>query len=136
MNKPMPIKLSGALVEEARRSAKLFNRSLTGQIEHWATLGRAIESQVSGETITRLLQQIGGTMKIGQVAGADQRQQVATVLAGFLAQSPGAEDNAWLHEMTAKGIPVYGTTLDEPEKIVRLASVPAPAAPASPSVTR
>ena len=70
----MPIKLSGELVEDARSSAKLFHRSLTGQIEHWATIGRAIESQVSGDALAQLLERIGGTMKIGRVAEAGQRQ--------------------------------------------------------------
>ncbi len=126
----MPIKLSGDLVQDARSSAKLFHRSLTGQIEHWATLGRAIESQLSGDALTQLLQQIGGTMKIGSVAEAGQRQQVAAILAEFLKQSPGESDNSWLHEMSARGIPLYGTTNAQPEKIVRLEPAAKPAAPA------
>lgn len=115
----MPIKLSGELVEEARSSAKLFHRSLTGQIEHWAALGRAIESQMPGETLARLLEQIGGSLKIARVAEPGQRQQVAVVLAEFLSQSPGA-DNAWLHELTARGVPFYGSEPGQPNKIVRL----------------
>lgn len=126
----MPIKLSGELVEDARSSAKMFKRSLTGQIEHWATLGRAVESQVSGDALAQLLQRIGGTMKIGSVAEAGQRQQVAAVLAEFLAKSPGATDTSWLKEMSARGIPLYGTTAAEPGKIVRLEPTGAPAAAA------
>lgn len=38
------VKLTRPLVEEARREADLFHRSLGGQIEHWATLGRAVEN--------------------------------------------------------------------------------------------
>jgi hypothetical protein len=131
----MPIKLSGELVEDARRSANQFHRSLTGQIEHWATIGRAIESQLSGDALAQLLERIGGTMKIGRVAEAGQRQQVAAVLAEFLTQSPGAADNAWLHEMSARGIPLYGTTAAQPGKIVRLESAGAPAAAAVPHAT-
>ena len=116
----MPIKLSGELVEDARSSAKLFHRSLTGQIEHWATLGRAIESQLSADTLAQLLDRIGGTMKISHVASASQRQQVAAVLSDFLAQSPSATDNSWLQELSARGIPLYGTTASQPGKIVRL----------------
>lgn len=124
----MPIKLSGELVEDARSSAKLFHRSLTGQIEHWATLGRAIESQVSGDALAQLLQRIGGTMKIGRVAEASQRQEVVAVLAEFLSQAPGATENYWLREMSARGIPLYGTTTAEPGKIVRLDPATVPAA--------
>lgn len=112
--KPMPVKLSGELVEEARSSATLFHRSLTGQIEHWAAIGRAVEAQLPGDTLTRLLERVGGTMKIGQVAAA-QRQQVMTVLAEFLGQT--TDDGAWLREISARGVPLYGT---EVGKIVRL----------------
>lgn len=126
----MPIKLSGELVEDARSSAKVFHRSLTAQIEHWATLGRAVESQVSGDALAQLLQRIGGTMKISRVAEAGQRQQVAAVLAEFLTQSPGAADNSWLHEMSARGITLYGTTAAQPGKIVALEPAGAPAAAA------
>jgi len=38
------VKLNRDLVEEARREAELFSRSLGGQIEHWARLGRAVEN--------------------------------------------------------------------------------------------
>jgi hypothetical protein len=37
------VKLSREFVETARREAKLQQRSMTQQIEHWARLGRAIE---------------------------------------------------------------------------------------------
>ena len=101
----MPIKLSGELVDDARSSAKLFRRSLTGQIEHWATLGRAIGSQLSGDALTQLLPRIYGTMKMGCVAEAGQHQQVA-ILAEFLRQTPRALDNEWLQEMSSHGIPL------------------------------
>lgn len=113
--KPMPVKLSGELVEEARNSANLFHRSLTGQIEHWAAIGRAVEAQLPGDTLTRLLEQVGGTMKISRVADAAQRQQVITVLAGFLSKI--TDEGEWLREISARGVPLYGT---EAGKVVRL----------------
>ncbi|HRP04935.1 MAG TPA: hypothetical protein PLV87_08495 [Opitutaceae bacterium] len=115
LTKPMPVKLSGELVEEARSSARLFHRSLTGQIEHWAAIGRAVEAQLPGDTLTRLMERVGGTMKIGQVADAAQRQQVMTVLVEFLGQTTG--DVAWLREISARGVPLYGT---EAGNLVRL----------------
>ena len=86
----MPVKLSGELVEEARHSASLLHRSLTAQIEHWAAIGRAIESQLPGDALNRLLAQLGGTMKISRVAAADQRQQIAVQQLALLdrAQTP------------------------------------------------
>lgn len=123
MSQALPIKLSGALVKEAKLSAKMLRRSLTGQIEHWATLGKVIESQMSGESVTRLLQGTGGALKIGSIDSADVRQTMADVLAQFLRQSDGGADTSWLRELTARGIPLYGTTAADPEKIVERAGV-------------
>ncbi len=114
----MPVKRSGELVEEARHSAARFHRSLTGQIEHRAAIGRAVEAQLQGDALARLLERVGGTMKIGQVADTAQRQQVLAVLAGFLNQT--AQDAAWLREISARGVPLYGAEPGQPDAIVRL----------------
>ena len=41
--KPMPVKLSGALIQSARSSADLDDRSVASQVEHWARLGQKME---------------------------------------------------------------------------------------------
>ncbi|MBM3855361.1 MAG: hypothetical protein FJ399_19770 [Verrucomicrobia bacterium] len=117
-SKPMPVKLSGELVEEARNSATLFHRSLTGQIEHWAAIGRAVEAQLPGDTLSRLLERLGGRLKISQVADVAQRQQVMSVLAEFL--NDKADDGAWLRAISARGVALYGTEPGIPGNIVRL----------------
>lgn len=37
------VKLPATLVEKARNAAQPMRRSVAGQIEYWATLGRALE---------------------------------------------------------------------------------------------
>lgn len=44
MASPIAVKLSSDLAEAARLEASEANRSMTGQIEHWAKLGRAAEA--------------------------------------------------------------------------------------------
>lgn len=44
------VKFPDAFVEDARREAELFNRSVAGQIEHWARIGRALEGAPSVST--------------------------------------------------------------------------------------
>lgn len=44
---PHAVKLSDALVEEARAAADLENRSVASQIEHWARLGRVVEQDLA-----------------------------------------------------------------------------------------
>jgi hypothetical protein len=113
----MPVKLSGELVEEARHSAARFHRSLTSQIEHWAAIGRAVEAQLPGDAVAALLEKLGGPMKINRVSGAPQREQVMAVLAGFLRMP--SPSTTWLDEMSARGIPVYGSEPGEAGKIER-----------------
>jgi ParD-like antitoxin of type II bacterial toxin-antitoxin system len=45
----MPVKLSDALVLDARIAGEALDRSIAGQVEFWARLGRAIEPVINGE---------------------------------------------------------------------------------------
>jgi hypothetical protein len=44
-----PVKLSDVLVLDARLTGKVAERSIAGQIEFWANLGRAIEPLLRGD---------------------------------------------------------------------------------------
>jgi hypothetical protein len=44
-----PVKVSDALVLDARLTGEVAERSIAGQIEFWARLGRAIEPLMRGE---------------------------------------------------------------------------------------
>jgi hypothetical protein len=43
-----PVKLSDVLVLDARLTGEIAERSIAGQIEYWASLGRAIEPLLQG----------------------------------------------------------------------------------------
>lgn len=44
MSTTTSIRLSDKLLAEARQDAETFNRTLGGQVEHWARLGQALEA--------------------------------------------------------------------------------------------
>jgi len=44
---PQPVKLSDLLIDAARAAAAEADRSLAGQIEHWARLGRSVEGALT-----------------------------------------------------------------------------------------
>ncbi|GDY15094.1 hypothetical protein LBMAG53_39720 [Planctomycetota bacterium] len=44
----MPVKLSDALVLDARMAGEAMERSIAGQVEFWARLGRAIDPLLNG----------------------------------------------------------------------------------------
>ena len=55
------IKLSADLVDQARRDAAVFSRSISGQVEHWARLGQALEA-APGFSIERVQAALEGRL--------------------------------------------------------------------------
>jgi hypothetical protein len=53
-----PVKLSDSLYGAAREAADVSHRSLSSQIEHWATLGRAIEGRLTSNESAQLKSQV------------------------------------------------------------------------------
>jgi len=49
-----PVKLSDSLVLDARLTAEVAQRSIAGQIEFWASLGRAVEGLLRGREVFAL----------------------------------------------------------------------------------
>ncbi|MDB6054912.1 MAG: hypothetical protein JWN25_2435 [Verrucomicrobiales bacterium] len=49
-----PVKLSDALVIDARVASEVMERSIAGQIEFWARLGRAMEPLLQGTQVMAL----------------------------------------------------------------------------------
>lgn len=49
-----PVKLSDALVLDARLAGEVTERSIAGQVEFWARLGRSVELLLKGEQVLTL----------------------------------------------------------------------------------
>jgi hypothetical protein len=49
-----PVKLSDALVLDARLAGEAQERSIAGQVEFWAKLGRSVESLLNGQQVLAL----------------------------------------------------------------------------------
>jgi hypothetical protein len=56
-----PVKLSDALVLDARIAGEVQERSIAGQVEFWAKLGRSVELMLDGEQILALCRTVGAT---------------------------------------------------------------------------
>ncbi len=85
---PCAVKLSDEIIEVARSEAKLMNRSIGGQVEYWASLGRMIEA-----------------------SGALDFSQVRAVLAGggSVQELTPAEDALYLELLTGELESLDGT---------------------------
>jgi hypothetical protein len=56
-----PVKLSDALVLDARIVGKAQERSIAGQVEFWAKLGRSVEMLLEGRQVLALSRGMGAT---------------------------------------------------------------------------
>jgi ParD-like antitoxin of type II bacterial toxin-antitoxin system len=78
-----PVKLSDELVLDARLTAEITERSIAGQIEFWAQLGRAIEPLLEGSRALAL-RRYGGAVplsaSLASVDSAEGRRRVAEYL--------------------------------------------------------
>jgi hypothetical protein len=85
------IKLPTDLIEDARRDAAVFHRSIGGQVEHWARIGRAFE-KIPGYTLDRVRAALDNQLDPG-VLSADEWAIFADLRVATLAQ-PTAEEEA------------------------------------------
>lgn len=83
------VKFPDAFVEDARREAQLFNRSVAGQIEHWARIGRALEGAPQFST-DRVRATLMGRLKIEELGAAERRAVLDSMF--FWAANPSSEE--------------------------------------------
>lgn len=84
---PQPVKLSDALVLEARLAAESRQRSIARQVEYWASLGRSMEELLDGATQRRLLQR-GGTQSLSYLLDTVEKPEGRKRLKAHLDSEP------------------------------------------------
>src|SRR6267154_2454317 len=94
---PAPVKISDRLLERAKAEAKGAHRSVTAQIEHWATLGRA-----------------GERLSVPPYVTPQQIQDVLT----RIVNDPDRE--AVKADIRAAGTPIYGADPEDPEGVIQI----------------
>ena len=82
-----PVKLSDALILDARLTGELTERSIAGQIEFWAGLGRAIDSLLRVGNVMALKQQ-GKNQRLSECLAAVETAEGQQKLKDFLLAGP------------------------------------------------
>jgi hypothetical protein len=82
-----PITLSDELVGDARRTAAIAERSVEGQIEFWAQLGRAIEPWLDG-TRALALRQAGAVKPLSECLASVNSDQGHQNVRAYLESQP------------------------------------------------
>ena len=109
---PLPVKVSDRLLALAKEEAQSTHRSATGQIEHWATLGRAVEAMLAyGDVLA--LKRVGEALPLPTRV---TREDVHEVLSGLAMQ----DRETVKARIRAEGSPVYTTDPAFPGKIVEV----------------
>ncbi len=103
-----PVKISDALILDARQTGGLLKRSIAGQIEFWATLGRALEPLLAGTQVLAL-QESGRARPLSEclrsVDSPEGRRRVADYLKErpYPHYEPAPGKPGWLVRIDADG---------------------------------
>ena len=112
-----PVKLSDRLINTARNAAPSANRSLAAQVEHWATLGMAVEGALTASQSARLKNAVCEPTPAPYVLSSSE---LSAALAQALshALSPGAQSE-FAAEIATSPQPRFGTDAAFPGCIIR-----------------
>lgn len=111
---PLPVKISDRLLARAREEAKGVHRSITAQIEHWATLGRAVEVVTAYRDVF-MLKRVGEGLSMPRWV---RREDIEAVLER-LVQDPDRESVK--ASIRAGGGPLYEADPDDPTGVIEVA---------------
>ena len=110
---PVPVKVSDRLLALAKEEGRGTHRSATAQIEHWATLGRAVEAVLAYHEVLAL-KRVGPALPVPKLV---TREDVHDVLSR-LVEDPDREGVQ--ARIRATGGPVYAVDPANPEAIVEV----------------
>ena len=82
-----PVKLSDELVCDARSMAKVTDRSIAGQIEFWAQLGRSLEPLLRGDRLLAL-RRSGTALRLSDAVGSVDSEGGRTHVRDYLQSRP------------------------------------------------
>jgi hypothetical protein len=110
---PAPVKISDKLLARAKAEAKGTHRSVTAQIEHWATLGRAVEV-MTGYREVLALKRVGGHLEMPRYVSPREIHD----LLRQIAHDPDRE--AVTAGIRAGGGPLYAGDPDDPDGVIQI----------------
>jgi ParD-like antitoxin of type II ParDE toxin-antitoxin system len=109
----VPVKVSDRLLTLAREEARTTHRSATAQIEHWATLGRAVETLVTYRDALAL-KRAGQTLPLPAFVRPDEVDALLADLAG------DPDRDGVKARIRGEGGPVYVADPGRPGAVVRI----------------
>ena len=123
-----PVKLSDALVLDARLAGKIVERSIAGQVEFWARIGRAVEPLLQGVQVLALCRNASPralSACLDSVDSAEGRDRVSDYLQGepYPHYQPYPEQAGLLVRIEANGERTVGRFVNRRFKAVKKKSI-------------
>lgn len=84
----IPLRIDSELVNHARTAGALFDRPPTAQIEHWAKLGRVLDSVLVGKSIAKVKQR-GNVADLDRVVALSQSEKGRKKALAMIAKHAG-----------------------------------------------
>jgi len=121
-----PVKLSDALVLDARLAGETVERSIAGQVEFWARLGRSVELLLQGDQVLRLCRNANARPLSACLESADSpvgRERLAAYLESrpFPHYQPHPENPRLLVRINEDGSRTTGRFVNRKFKPIRTA---------------
>ncbi|MCB1087082.1 MAG: hypothetical protein KDM63_08555 [Verrucomicrobiae bacterium] len=110
------IKISEEVAELVRRAAAAADRSMAGQVEHWARLAMDIEDRATVTEVNAIKAMRGD---LANIEDASMRERVTAVLGEVRQGKRAATTRETLRE---GGLPLYESDPDDPERIIEVAA--------------
>jgi len=111
----VPLKVSGSLFAVAKQEAEATQRSITAQVEHWASIGRAVEAILAHRELLAL--KGAGELLASLFPSANRRQEVHDLLTRLATTS---DREAAKELIRAGGKPLYTTDPHHPGMLVQV----------------
>lgn len=111
---PTAIKISDEFVRLARSEGEIMGRSIAGQVEHWARLGRAIE-RAPGFGYERIRAVLSARASFDDLT-ADEQDVALGELEAHLEDLPRDRDAAFFASLRAAGVPIHGERAGAPAR--------------------
>src|ERR1051325_1032227 len=112
---PAPVKISDRLLARAKQEARDSHRAVTAQIEHWATLGRAVEV-MAGHRDVLMLKRAGERLAMPSWV---RRDEVEAALTHLLHDSDRESVKA---RIRPGGGPLYEADPEDTERVIQIAA--------------
>jgi hypothetical protein len=112
----MVVKLSDqGVIRDVRSEARVSDRSMAGQVEHWVKLGRVVEAILGNEEVKVLKENLPFFLK--QVSAQSVESKIVSTLTQIML-SPDRE--AVKAKILAPGVPVYEADPAHAGKVIRI----------------